>query len=134
MKLGLLSISIGLLCISVIAMLIFPMVQQTRTQQTIQTLLRQSARWALASEQDKSPLIALLHANYGVGYLWALSDIATSQEIEEVGGVNYVEFASKITGIQDKATKQISQVCPKFVGDADTTLLQWAGNMDSKTE
>jgi hypothetical protein len=31
---------------------------------TIRTLIRQSARWALAAQQDESPIIALLHANY----------------------------------------------------------------------
>ena len=64
-----LGIIIFLLFISIVAMWIFPSVQESYKVRTIRTLLRQSARWALASQQDKSPLIALLHANYGAGYL-----------------------------------------------------------------
>ena len=40
----------------------------------INTLIRQAARWSVAAQQDESPIIALLHANYGAGYLWALKD------------------------------------------------------------
>ena len=33
----------------------------------INILTRQTARWSTASSQDKSPLVRVLHANYGVG-------------------------------------------------------------------
>ena len=35
----------------------------------VKSLLRQSARWTVAARQDKNPLIAVLHANYGAAYL-----------------------------------------------------------------
>ena len=37
-----------------------------------QKLVRQAARWSTAAKQDKNSMIAVLHANYGAGYLWAL--------------------------------------------------------------
>lgn len=95
----------------------------------IKTLIRQTSRWAIASTQDKSPLIALLHANYSAGYLWALRDIASDMEIKQVTNVDIVKFIKNITNIQDKATKIVSKNCPNFVGDLDPTLLKIAGDL-----
>jgi len=50
-------------------------------KEIIQTLIRQASRWSIASESDKSPLISLLHANYGVGYVSALRQIASDTDI-----------------------------------------------------
>ena len=55
----------------------------------ISTLLRQSARWAIASTQDDSAMISLLHANYAAGYLWAVKDIYSDVEI-----IKFVESGS----------------------------------------
>ena len=74
-------------------------------------------------------MIALLHANYGAGYLWALKDIATDTEIEQVGKINILEFTKKITDVQDKSTKKVSKVCPQFFGDIDKYLLKIAGDL-----
>ena len=82
--------------------------------QNIKTLLRQVARWAVAAEGDTDPMIAVLHANYAAGYLWALNDIATTEEIEAVSGINYLEFRDKITEVQDNATLKVVQACPDY--------------------
>ncbi len=99
-------------------------------KKTIQTLIRQSARYSAAATQDESPLIALLHANYGAGYLWALRDIAIDEDIKKYGNINILEFQKKITNIQDKATKLISGICPKFIGNVEHDLMRIAGDMD----
>lgn len=95
----------------------------------IHTLLRQSARWSVAADQDESPIIALLHANYGAAYLWALKDIASDTEIEESEDINILEFAKRITDIQDTATRKVSQLCPQFTGKMDEYLLKLGGDM-----
>lgn len=82
--------------------------------QNIQILLRQSARWAVASEQDKNPMIAVLHANYGAGYLWALNEIATSKEIESATGIDFLQFKQKVTAVQDMANRKMIESCPGF--------------------
>ncbi len=79
----------------------------------IKTLLRQSARWATASSQDENPMIAILHANYGAGYLWALKDIVTDNEIEKTG-VNILKFRDEIIKVQDEATIKMANACPNF--------------------
>ena len=80
---------------------------------TIKTLLRQSARWVMASNQDRNPIIALQHANFGVGYLSALRDIATDEEIEAVSGVNVQKFKNEIIKEQSVITKHVMKLCPK---------------------
>lgn len=97
-------------------------------QDSVNTLLRQAARWSAAAQQDESPIIALLHANYGAGYLWALKDIASDDEIKFATGVDRIVFEGKITAIQDAATKKVTAACPKFVGKLDRYLVTLAGD------
>lgn len=91
--------------------------------QEIRTLVRQASRWSAASEQDKSVAIALLHANYGAGFLWALKDIATDNEIQNATGLDIIQFTKTITDIQDKATQNLSKRCPFFTKDLNKYLL-----------
>jgi len=97
----------------------------------IKKLLRKCSRWAVAAEQDTSPLIALLHANYAAGFLWALKTIASDTEIEKAASIDILEFTKKIVNIQDKSTKNVSSLCPEFIGVSDPFLLEIAGQGDS---
>ena len=97
--------------------------------ENVKTLTRQAARWSVAAAQDESPLIALLHANYGAAYLWALNDIATSEEIKAATGLDYLVLKEKITGVQDSVTRRVSQTCPEMIGDTDKYLADVAGDM-----
>ena len=65
-------------------------------ENAIKNLLRQSSRWAIAAKQDKSPIITLLHANYAAGYLWALKDIATDNDIKSITGIDIIKFKQKM--------------------------------------
>lgn len=80
----------------------------------IKVMVRQASRWSTAADQDESPMIAVLHANYGAGYLWALKDIAKDEQIEEVTGINIKKFTYEITQAQDRATKKMAKLCPKY--------------------
>jgi len=95
---------------------------------SIRILVRQASRWSTAAQQDKSPLVSLLHANYGAGYLWALRDISTDNEIKKKTGIEILEFQKKIVEIQDKSTKAVTKACPQFVGDVDKYLLRIGGD------
>ncbi len=99
-----------------------------KTTEHINTLIRQAARWSAAAQQDESPIIALLHANYGAGYLWALKDIASDKEIEDASGIDVLKFKKTITDVQDQSTQKVSNLCPEFVGDINEYLLELAGN------
>lgn len=97
-------------------------------EDVIKVLSRQSARWSLAAEQDQSPLVALLHANYGAAYLWALKDVASSEQVRKTTGLDLTELERKITRVQDEATKRVANLCPEFVGSADSFLATVAGH------
>jgi hypothetical protein len=83
-------------------------------QEKVRILTRQAARWSTAATQDENPLIAVLHANYGAGYLWAINDIVTSEQFNQMTGYDYTRFRDEITKIQDMATKKMISVCPDF--------------------
>lgn len=80
----------------------------------IQVLSRQAARWSTAAKQDKNTMIAVLHANYGAGYLWALKDIASSEQIKAATGIDILKFEREIVSIQDEATMKMAKICPKY--------------------
>tara|TARA_B100000686_G_C16544683_1_gene839249 strand:+ start:382 stop:753 length:372 start_codon:yes stop_codon:yes gene_type:complete len=84
---------------------------------SIKILTRQAARWSTASKQDENAMIAVLHANYGAGYLWALKDIATASQIREITGIDIVKFEKEIIEIQDNATKKMIKLCPDYAPD-----------------
>lgn len=82
--------------------------------ETLKTLARQAARWSTAANQDNNAMIAVLHANYGAGYLWAMQDIATSSEIEAATGIDWKRFKHEILSAQDAAAKKMANLCPQF--------------------
>ena len=79
-----------------------------------QKLIRQAARWSTAAKQDKNSMIAVLHANYGAGYLWALKEIIKVDIIEKKTGIDMMKFENEIIKIQDEATKNMAKLCPKY--------------------
>ena len=83
-------------------------------KEIIKILTRQSARWATAAKQDENSLIAVLHANYGAGYLWALKDIATPDQIKYATGIDINEFQKEIVSTQDKVTRRMAKLCPDY--------------------
>lgn len=86
----------------------------------IKTLIRQASRYSLAAEQDNSPMIAVLHANYGVGYANALLDIVSSEEISKF--VNLKEWKNKLLKIQDDSVKKAIALCPQYSSGIDKEL------------
>jgi len=81
----------------------------------INKLIRQTARWSTAASQDDNPVIAVLHANYAAGYLWALKDIATDEEINNASNIEMQKFQKNIVDIQDKTNKKLVELCPNFI-------------------
>jgi len=80
----------------------------------IKILIRQAARWTTAAEQDENSMIAVLHANYGAGYLWAVKDFASDNDVKRATNIDMKKFTRKIVGVQDKMTKNMAKLCPKY--------------------
>jgi len=94
----------------------------------IQILVRQGARWSNAAINDKSPIITVLHANYGTGYLWALRDIASDEQIKSATGIDVIKYKQKIIDVQDMATKKLLTVCPDYAEGLDKELVKLGGD------
>jgi hypothetical protein len=114
--------------IAAIFVLFLLMQNKTRgMNKSIEKLVRQSARYATAAQQDASPVIAVLHANYAAAYLYALKDIATDSQIHNATGIDVKKFKEHITNVQDMVTRKTSEKCPEFVGEVDIYLAQIGG-------
>lgn len=90
----------------------------------IPVLYRQAARYAVASSQDEAPVIKVLHANYAMGYLMALKDIATADEVAMATGKDLLQFEQEIARIQDGATLALVTACPDLAPQENPELLK----------
>lgn len=90
----------------------------------IRILYRQTARYAVASLQDDSPVVKTLHANYAMGYLMALKDLATTEQFARATNDNLLSFERKIAAIQDASTVNLVGDCPALVPEEDPALLR----------
>jgi len=100
----------------VVLFMAFFVYQQTRysaDKDKIQRLLRQTARWSTAAEQDTNPYIRNLHATYAVGYLLALREIYSDQTILKLSGVDVRKLEIKINTVMDNAMLDIAKICPE---------------------
>jgi hypothetical protein len=79
----------------------------------IQRLLRQTARWSTAAEQDSNPYIRNLHATYAVGYLLALREIYSDETILKLTGVDPRRLETEVNKVMDNAMLQVAKVCPE---------------------
>jgi hypothetical protein len=111
-----------LLLVLVFVVVFRPMSSDSDKQ--IRILYRQTARYAVASLQDDSAVIKSLHANYAMGYLMALKDLATTEEFAKATGDNLLSFERKIAGIQDASTVNLVGDCPDLIPDVDPALLR----------
>jgi hypothetical protein len=90
----------------------------------IRTLYRQAARYMVASLQDESEVIQVLHANYAMGYIMALRDITTDTEFRRVTGEDLDAFEHKLAVAQDVATRRLVATRPDLVPLEDSSIMQ----------
>lgn len=90
----------------------------------IRTLYRQAARYMVASLQDESEVIQVLHANYAMGYIMALRDITTDTEFRRATGEDLDAFEHKLAVAQDIATKRLVGTRPDLVPLEDSAIMQ----------
>jgi hypothetical protein len=112
--------------IILLLVLVFLMLRKSSSDndKQIRILYRQTARYAVASLQDDSAVIKTLHANYAMGYLMALKDLATTEQFARATGDNILSFERKIVAIQDASTVNLVGDCPDLIPDVDPKLLR----------
>ena len=116
-----------ILYVIITVVMLFFLFRRKADNSDIVKLVKRSAKWATTAQQDESPLLATLHANYAVGYLWALKDLYDTEEISKKAGVNITQFEEHILNVQDMVTKKVVKKCPEFEGDVDLYLSSIAG-------
>jgi hypothetical protein len=84
-------------------------------KQFIENLIRQVYRWHIASTQDENPIIKMLHSNYAVGFIEALKEIASGDEIKKITGLNIFELEKEAIAEQDKALAMFVKTCPQLI-------------------
>jgi hypothetical protein len=100
----------------IVAIFILILVMQNKSRgmkQSIEKLVRQSARYATAAQQDKSPVIAVL--------------LATESQIHNATGINVKKFKEHVINVQDMVTKKTTDSCPEFAGNVDIYLAEIGG-------
>jgi hypothetical protein len=113
------------LAIFLLVLIVLWLVSERRTPTSpISILYRQAARYAVASSQDEAAIIKVLHANYAMGDLLALKDIASSTEFTAATGKDLLEFEHEIVRIQDAATLALVKTCPDLAPQEKPQLLQ----------
>ena len=84
-------------------------------ESAVKTLIIQASRWSIASEQDQNAFIANLHANYGVGYVSALRQVASDAEIKKIANIDAMKFEKDIINTQRRAAQKLMKDCPKII-------------------
>ena len=107
-----------MILIIIICLILLLIVQILRRKKNIKEelkiLTRQTSRWAIASRQDINPIISVLHGNYAAGYLWAIKDIADSEQFNNATGIKLKTFEKEIIKVQDNAILKLIKKCPNL--------------------
>jgi hypothetical protein len=80
----------------------------------VKILTRQCARWMTAAIQDNNPLIALLHGQYGLGYFYAIQDLASPDQFEKITQLDWNRFKQEILTVQDDVNRRAVTACPNL--------------------
>lgn len=107
-----------------VALLLWRNRNGTLSDQSVRTMYRQSARYVVASLQDESEVIRVLHANYAMGYLLAIKDVTTDVDFERITGERLVDFEDKVVAAQDVATKLLIKQRPDLMPLKDEMLVR----------
>lgn len=117
----------GIFVILVIILMIVKSMNKTNAS-VIQTLVQKTAKYATMAQQDDSPMLAVMHANYSVAYLEALLDVATYRQINRATNVDVKLFIEHVMMVQQSVTKKVVQKIPALQGEIDLYLSAIAGN------
>lgn len=99
------------------------------TDAGIRSLVKQTARWSLAAQQDENPMVGVLHANYGVGYWSALRSLATLEHIAKAARIDPINFEKRILNVQATATRKLFEACPRIIPHDHTLTFVAQGNL-----
>jgi hypothetical protein len=107
-----------LIILSLVAMIFNIKEEQTTINKIAPRIFHQMARWSTAASQDKNPVIAVLHANYGVGYMLVLRDLTSDEDLQRILAIeNIRKVFDEVQQIQNTVTLNLANHCKNIVPD-----------------
>jgi hypothetical protein len=88
----------------------------------IKIMVKKCAKWATTAQQDASLLTGITHANYAMGYLLSLKEIASPSEIHRQTGVDFKKFEEHINNVQEMMNQRALKKYPDISGETDLYL------------
>ncbi len=88
----------------------------------VRKMVQQCAKWATVAQQDASLLTGMTHANYAMGYLLSLKEMASPKEIHRQTGVDFKKFEEHINNVQEMLNQRALKAYPTINGETDLYL------------
>ena len=105
----------------VLVLLIF-IVYRSSSGPDVKKMVQKCAKWATTAQQDASLLTGMTHANYAVGYLNSLKEIASPKEIHRQTGIDFKKFEEHINNVQEMMNQRAKKKYPDISGETDLYL------------
>ena len=88
----------------------------------VRMLVREGARYSTMSQQDTNPIVAVMHATYGIAYLEAARKFATDTDISRIAGMKSSDLYHTAQKRQQQAIKHIATTCPNATPQGEVAI------------
>jgi len=106
----------------ILAIFVVYLIYKSTKGPDIKTMVKKCAKWATTAQQDASLLTGITHANYAMGYLMSLKEMASPSDIHRQTGVDFKKFEEHITNVQEMMNQRALKKYPDISGDTDLYL------------
>lgn len=84
-------------------------------------ILRAASQWSVTAEQDKNPVLALMHNTTAKTYVNALREMLPDAEIANALKVDAKDMLQKIEKMEQKIHRKIAAVAPALIPNGQFT-------------
>jgi hypothetical protein len=107
---------------AVLAVVVIFLIYRSSQGPDIKKMVQKCAKWATTAQQDASLLTSVTHANYAMGYLLSLKEMASAREINRKTGVDFAKFEEHINNVQEMVNQRAMKKYPGIEGETDVYL------------
>lgn len=114
--------------VGVIALVFSPGKAASLDNGAVSVLVRGSTRWATLALQDSNPVVALMHACYGMAYLRAARRLASDAELERVHMVDPRALEKTLEDLERTMLAKLNAAAPGILPQNETAIQSgWLG-------
>jgi len=106
----------------ILAVVVLFVIYKSTKGPDIKKMVQKCAKWATTAQQDASLLTGMTHANYAMGYLMSLKELANPKEIHRQTGVDFKKFEEHINNVQEMMNQRALKRYPDISGETDMYL------------